>query len=382
MIPFDFELQKRIFKLHFKHLGFSPTTLFYLFISLPMIVSGHLIHQFFFLMDEIFFRSYRKISTDKTIFIVGPPRCGTSTMLDILNHSDEITSMKMWGITVAPAISEKLLYLQLGKLDRFLGSPLFKLYNKLNDKLLGDFKKVHDTNLFNFEEDAMLFYHSANSPYYPMLFPFEELKTPFLDFDQSTTPEYKRKYMNYYKRCIQKHLYVYGKDKIYLSKNPNFCPWIHTIKEHFKTAKFIFMTRTPYKVVPSILTLSTFFGGYKKYNLDIEAVKIGALTATQVQYNYPFEAMDFEDKEHYAMIQFDDLVSDPKETVENLLNQFDLNCPDELQRILDQRSKKEKNYVSQNKYSFEKYNISHEEFLSYFEEILVRFGYEEAEAEA
>lgn len=376
MIPFDFHLHMRILKLHLKHKGLSLTTLFYVFIALPYITMNHLYNQFFFILDEIFFRSYRKISTDDAIFIVGPPRCGTSLLLDLLNHSDEITSMKMWELNLGPSICQKLLFLQLGKLDRFLGSPLYKIYIKLNQTVFGDFKKVHDTSLFHYEEDAMLFYNSANSPFYLFFFPFEELQTPFLDFDQSTSPEYKEKYMGYYKRCIQKHLYVFGKEKIYLSKNPTFCAYIKTLKEHFSKARFVFNVRTPYKVAPSILTLSTFYKGYQSF-IDDETIKNNSLKILQMQYTYPYEAMDFEDKEHYALIQFNDLVSDTKTTVENLLDQFGVNCPDELKSKLAQRSKKEKNYVSKNKYSLDKYNISQKDFDIYFKDILMRFGYEQ-----
>jgi hypothetical protein len=377
MIPFDFNLQLRIFKLHLKHKGWSTTTWRYLLLMLPIVVINHVIHQFFFILDDIFFRSYRRIPTDDSIFIVGPPRCGTSLLLDLLNNSDEITSMKAWELHQAPSICQKIFYLQLGKVDRILGSPLYKTYLKLNQKLLGDFKKIHDTSLFHYEEDAMLFYHSGNSPFYLFFFPFYELKTPFLDFDQSTTAEYKAKYMRYYKKCIQKHLFVFGRDKTFLSKNPLFCAYIRTLKAHFKNARFIFMTRTPYKVAPSAISLSTFFKGYTRY-VDDAFIKNSLLEMLKFQYTYPLEVIDFNDEKHNAMIRFDDLVGDTKTTVEKVLTQFQLNCPDALKQALAARSKREKHYVSKNRYSLEKYNISEKEFRAYFGEILIRFGYEEA----
>ncbi len=157
MIPFDYKMQWRIFKLHFKHKGLGATTWRYLLLLLPVIILNHIVQQFFFLLDEVFFRSYRKISTDGAIFMVGPPRCGTSLFLELLNKSDEITSMKLWELNVAPAIIQKLFYLQIGKLDRWLGSPLYNAYRKIDAKLFGEFKKIHDTGLFHYEEDAMLF---------------------------------------------------------------------------------------------------------------------------------------------------------------------------------------------------------------------------------
>ncbi len=379
MIPFDHEMQLRILKLHLKHKGLSATTWRYLLALLPIFSVNHLIHQFFFILDDILFPSYRDISTDGSIFMVGPPRCGTSLFQDLLNKSDEITSMKLWELQFAPSICEKLLYLQLGKMDRCLGSPLYKSYLKLNEKLFGEFKKIHDTSLFHFEEDAMLFYHSGNSPFFLFFFPFYELKTPFMDFDHSTSADYQAKFMDYYKKCIQKHLFVFGKDKTFLSKNPFFSSYILTLKAHFKNARFIFMARTPYQVAPSAISLSTYFKDYLRY-VDDDFIKKALFELLKMQYTYPMETLDFGDKVHHAMIRFEDLVADTKTTVENLLQQFGLKCPEALKQALAERSQKEKSYVSKNRYSFEKYNIGEQEFKAHFQEILKRFGYGEESA--
>ncbi len=197
-----------------------------------------------------------------------------------------------------------------------------------------------------------------------------------MNFDQLTSPEYKAKYMKFYKRCIQKHLYVFGRHKIYLSKNPLFSTYILTLKAHITDARFIFMTRTPYKVAPSAISLSTYYKDYLRY-VDDQFIKDALFQMLKIEYTYPLEVLDFNDQKHHAMIRFEDLVADTKATVERVLTQFSLRCPEELQKALAERSKKEKHYVSQNRYSFEKYNISEAEFKNYFEEVLLKFGYEE-----
>jgi hypothetical protein len=284
----------------------------------------------------------------------------------------------LWELLLAPSICQKLLLLQIGKIDRFFGSRLYKLYVKVNEKQFGEFKKIHDTSLFHYEEDAMLFYHSANSPFYLFTFPFRELRTPFIDFDHLTTPAYQTKYMKYYEKCIKKHLYVFGKNKTYLSKNPLFSTYLLTLKRHFKDARFVFMARTPYNVVPSTISLSTFFKTYKRYT-DDESIKTSVLEVLQMQYTYPLEVLDFKDKQDNIMIQFQDLVDHQKAVVENVLERFQISCPEELKLALSERQKKDKNYVSKNKYSLDKYNISESQFKAFFKDILTTFGYEENE---
>jgi HlyD family secretion protein len=348
----------------------------FLFIQLPLILLSHLFHQFFFLLDELFFPSYRKVGTDSTIFIVGPPRCGTSLLMKLLNTSDDITSMKLWELCFAPSICEKLFWLQIGKIDRFLGGWLFRTYSAINDKLLGRFKEIHDTSLFHFEEDAMVLYHSANSPFYLFSFPFLELKSPLFDFDRTASPAYKARYMKYYKRCIQKHLFVFGKQKRYLSKNPLFSSYILTLKEHFNDARFVFLIRNPYEVVPSTVSLATYFKGYRLY-VDDSFMTMAILEVLRAQYAYPFEVLDFTDTRQHAMIRYSDLVADPKATVEDLLNRFQVDCTDQLKNALTLSARQAHKYVSRNGYSFEKYNIGEAQFNAYFGKIIDTFGFEE-----
>jgi hypothetical protein len=284
--------------------------------------------------------------------------------------------MKLWELHYAPSICEKLFWLQIGKIDRFMGSPLYRKYLEINEKLLGGFSNIHQTSLFHFEEDAMLFYHTGNSPFYLFVFPFDELKSPLLDLDRSTSRDETARFMKYYKKCIQKHLYVFGKQKTYLSKNPLFSSYILTLKEHFKKARFVFMTRTPYEVVPSAISLSTYFKNYTRYR-DDASIRNAVMQMLTTQYIYPLEVLDFTDMRHNIMISFADLVAHSKAAVERVLKQFQIVCPQELKNALAERARQEHNYVSRNRYSFEKYNISDEQFNAHFKEIISIFGYEE-----
>ena len=376
MIPLDANLLLRILSLHLKNKGFSVWTLHFAFIILPYIILNNLYQQFFFLLDELFFSSYRKVQTDRSIFIVGPPRCGTSFFLDLINKSSDISSMRAWELHFAPSICQKLILLQIGKLDRLFGRPLYRQYLKINDLLWKEFKKIHDTSLFHYEEDAMLFNHTGSSPFYLFVFPFDELMTYFREFDQSTSPLYRSKFMKYYKKCIQKHLFVFGKNKTYASKNPFFSTYILTLKEHFKDARFIYMTRTPYQVVPSAISLSTYFKHYSRYT-TVEAFKNAVFELLKKFYTYPLETLDFNDEQRNILIQFRDLVQDPKSTIEKVLELFQISCPDELKQLLAKKAKQ--NYVSKNKYSLKGYNVDETRFKELFGEILSIFNYEDEE---
>ena len=75
-----------------------------------------------------------------------------------------------------------------------------------------------------------------------------------LNFDQNYSINLKSKLIKRYKGLIKRHLYIAGKDKIYLSKNPYFTPLIQTLKNNFDGAQIIGCHRNPSKSIPSLLS--------------------------------------------------------------------------------------------------------------------------------
>jgi hypothetical protein len=61
----------------------------------------------------------------------------------------------------------------------------------------------------------------------------------------------KQRVMNFYKRCLQRHVYAYGGRKIYLSKSPSFSASVDSIYKTFPDARIIYLVRNPMEVVPS-----------------------------------------------------------------------------------------------------------------------------------
>src|SRR5690606_28794368 len=73
-------------------------------------------------------------------------------------------------------------------------------------------------------------------------------------FDNAVKPIRRQVVMDYYYRCLQKHLYVHGDNKRMLSKNPSFTPFVKSLRQRFPDACFIFCVREPVTVVGSQLS--------------------------------------------------------------------------------------------------------------------------------
>jgi hypothetical protein len=60
--------------------------------------------------------------------------------------------------------------------------------------------------------------------------------------------------MRYYRACVQKHLYVHGAGRTFLSKNASFSGMAETLLEAFPGARILACTRDPKQTVPSQLS--------------------------------------------------------------------------------------------------------------------------------
>ena len=369
MVPFDFVLNLKILQAIRDNRKATVFTPFSFCLVRVLLLLVNLINNIFFLIDAVLFRRYTKTAVKNPIFIVGPPRTGTTFLHQTLSENPEFTAMKSWEMFLAPSITQKYLLLSLGKIDRLVGAPLFKLFTLIESKgsIHGD---VHTSGLFAYEEDCNLFTFTGNSPYLIMFFPFPATRDLFCRFDEAATQRYKNRYMNYYKKCIQKHLYVFGSEKIYISKNPTYSGYVKTLSEKFEGAKFIYTYRIPYEVVPSSINL---FRAALNDHKHIEQKWIAQTTIEilKIYYTYPLEALDFS-KDSNIIIRYPDLVSSPMKTIEKLLEQFNFELTPEFRNTLVTEENKAKNYKSKNTYTLEQHGVTKDmierEFKTTFEQ--------------
>lgn len=371
MVPFDYNLHWKIFKLIRQNPGRvrkGPKT-YALIISISILTN--IINKFFFLIDDILFFTYRKILIKSPIFIISPPRTGSTFLQRLLCDSQDYTGMYLWECVFAPSITQKYLFLGLGKLDRLFGSPLYKAIHRLEKA--SELYKIHPLSLFKTEEDAHIFSITGNSPFLIMHYPFTEIQDFFLHFDEKATDAYKNKYMRYYHQCIQKHLFVFGRKKVFVSKNPTFCPYVNTIKQAFVGAKIIYLYRDPQNLVPSTLSLASFIFGKTSYLSKPEITKMTVDTLNNF-YLHPARTLDFTQRNNH-IIFYHDLTRNTAQTLRQLLERFNLPINPEFKLHLELADQKSKNYKSEHKYSLEESGITQQEISHKFSDVYEHFRY-------
>jgi hypothetical protein len=75
-------------------------------------------------------------------------------------------------------------------------------------------------------------------------------------------------------------------------------------------------------------------------------------------YIYPHHYLKTLPEDQYTLITYDELVSDPKGTIEGIYHRFGIELTEEYRQILQDEAEKSKHYASQHHYSLEEMGLS------------------------
>lgn len=325
-------------------------------------------------LDEIIFPGYRNVEIKKPVFIAGFPRSGTTYLHRVMDNDPQFSSLKLWEIIFAPSILQKKFFRLLGRLDRALGKPLYRMTIALENKVFAGSRTMHKISHFEAEEDEIILIHVFSSLFLTFMFPFDEMNH-FSRFDTDVSPERRKKIMNFYKKCVQRHLYVFGPEKHFLSKNPASSSKINSIYDTFPDASIICTVRQPFEALPSAISWVSY--GFCQFNTaDQSVVTEKILNLISHFYTYPIEQLDKRPESCRVIETYDNLVSDPGAFVKDIYDRFDFTITPEYQQYLDGETEKSKKYQSKHSYSLDQYGLNAGQVVSDFKPIFDRFGFE------
>lgn len=200
------------------------------------------------LLDNVFFRDYKKMEVKEPVFIIGHYRSGSTFLQRFLENEKGLKSMTL-GDVLMPSILFHLLF--KGLLNFSLKSLPDSMFN--NEEGIG-----HKMGIDLSEEDQSIFwfYLTGESPMLDISYMAGSYKYHSkLHYEYNGNSSYgTKKLIQYLKRCYQRYLYRVGCGRI-LSKSPPFTCYMRTIMDTFPDGKFIYLVRTPYEVIPSWLSL-------------------------------------------------------------------------------------------------------------------------------
>lgn len=355
----------------------TPKRLFVLLVFYTVYIAMELITWTSFLLDEIFFSGYRKVTVKEPIFIVGNPRSGT-TFLHRLLAQDEtnFASIRLWEILLAPSVTQRKVALAVSALDRRTGGLLHRIVNWFDRHFVRASNAMHKMSLMIPEEDEYFLVHQGATIIAGLFFGFPKAAYPFVAFDTRLSRVEKRKVMRFYQHCLQRHIHAHGEERHILSKNPYFSPKVDALYTTFPDARIIYLARTPLEVVPSYASLSAHW-----WRLLAEPEKRYPhpeyiLRATQHWYRYPLERLEQAPQESRIFVNFHEMVADPEKIVTEIYNHFGLKIDAQFAAVLHEATERAHEYESNHVYSLEGTGFTQEQIVSTYADVFERWGFD------
>ncbi len=222
--------------------------------ALPIFLLWQVLNASGLLLDELLFRGYRRIRVTAPVFVLGPPRSGTTHLHRVLALDEGTTTFRTWECLFAPSVTARKLIMGLAAVDRRIGRPLSRLARWMGRRLGDRLEHIHALRLDQPEEDFLSLLPIAAC--FLLVVPLPDARWLWRQarFDREIDGAERAALLHYYRACVQKHLYVHGTDRRFLSKNASFSGMPDALLETFPDARFLLTTRDPVYTLPSQLS--------------------------------------------------------------------------------------------------------------------------------
>jgi hypothetical protein len=334
------------------------------------------------LLDNVFFRGYRRVEIAEPVFIAGNFRSGTTFLHRLIARDrDRFCTMQMWEVLFAPSILQRRVVQALVALDRRIGAPLGKRMATVEDHWQEE-NPMHTVSLGAPEEDDYLLLHAWSALTIGLSSGILEESVPYTRFDTALSESDRDRIMAFYRRCLQRHLHAHSAGGMqYLAKNPALTPKIDSVLRRFPDARIVLLVRSPLEMVPSFVNMMQF--SYRVLGVPERAIGSAAgdalrhfvLDMARHWYTYALERLERAPHENYIIVRYDDLVADPAGTVTRIYDHFGFEIGPAYAQILQAEAERARDYRSRHAYSLEGTGLTREGIVSQFQDVFERFGF-------
>ena len=333
------------------------------------------------LLDRIFFPGFRMEAVSSPLFIIGNPRSGTTFLHRLISKDvGRFTTMRMWEILFAPSIIQRKILYALSAIFCRLG----QLFRSGLDRIEKNWYRnagLHQISFNQPEEDDYLLLHIWSALTCGLSAGLVNEALPYTYFDSQIPVSKRKRILSFYEACIQRHLHAQrlrqnSQPGIYLAKNPALCPKVRSIKEKFADAKFIYLVRSPLEMLPSYVSMMMY--SWRAVGIRYQEDDLRAFITDMARhwYDYPLAQLETFQKNHVAVVRYEDLIREPEKTVKGIYKQLQFQIEPDFERILHEESARAGNYKSRHQYDISVTGLSHDRLFEEFRAVFDSFGFE------
>jgi glycosyltransferase involved in cell wall biosynthesis len=327
-------------------------------VFLPLFLTLQVMHWIGFILDELFFPSYHHINIRRPVFIIGPPRSGTTHLHRVLaRDTHRFTTFSTWELFLAPSIIQKKVLRLILDLDRRLDRPLVRLVYHIEGLLLQQTDSMHPSTFKDPEEDYFLMCMTLSCSGLFLLFPTNRRFWRYAFFDKRLPERDKQLTLLFYKVCLKKHLFMATQNKRFLSKNASFNPWLEHLEQTFPDASFLVCMRDPLKNIPSMLSVANAaryaFGGPRSDPVFNEHM----FRLMKHHYRVLLHVLPRLSIEKWKLVPIQQLHRQLRSCIWNIYDHLDLFIKPDFDQTLVKLDQKSRNFKSSHRYTLKHFGL-------------------------
>jgi len=327
------------------------------------------------MLDPLLFPGLRRQRVEAPIFIVGNGRSGTTHMHRILSADGERFSFfKTWELLL-PSVLQHRIVDALDAFDRrILRGRVRRRLRQGEASALEEVRKLHDWQSTGSEEDDFVMFTNWSSVSLTFPFPYPELG--YLFWTDREPEAKRRRILGFYHAMLRRLLYCRGPGRIHCSKSPQFTLKMRGLLEQFPDARFILMLRHPYETIPSLLDLMSWY--WRRMGAPEQLVQASADLLGEIQiaqYRYAVDLVDRLPGDQSIIVEFRELLADPKRVVESVYERFGIEMSEAFDRFLDEEREAARTFKSQHEYELEGRGPARERVARELADLFERFDW-------
>jgi hypothetical protein len=231
---------------------------------------------------------------------------------------------------------------------------------------------IHAMGLTRPEEDDFLFYWSCASGTWMLKLPaMGEIDFYHLDREP---PHRRRRALRFYADIIRRQLYLNGVDRVHLCKAPHFAGRVASLIESFPDARIVVTMRNPHETIPSLLKLMQVSYELRGWDEPRTARSLRVLAEQSFHtYKYPLEVLAKHPETKHAIVDYRELVAEPKRTVSEVYAALGLPVSAAYAAILDEEQARAKKHESRHRYSQAEFGLDEDAIEHELAELFERY---------
>lgn len=309
-------------------------------------------------LDHLLYPDFRRQKIQKPVFIIAPPRSGTTFLQKLLAKNRNTFAPVLMYQTIFPSITIQKLIHAVAAASQQKSGLLSDISSWIERHCFGGWDGMHKMRFAEPEEDDGFFVYTFVTEAIYLLFPYVRALWG-AGFADDLPPSQRRRVMRYYRSCLQRHLYLNGPDKILLSKATQLSGSIQSLRGEFPDARIINILRNPVESIPSHISVFYTVWNWVDPKIQKDGPESREYAELAAAWFLHLEKYDISSKsESYLRIFYTDLVRNPDSVARSIYKHFGIPLTPRAARQIQTETKRALEYKSSHRYTLQEYGIS------------------------